>query len=99
MDKDLPVPVGDCALTVTTRRKAATVSGVASLQRNIIAVEIIPRGADPIPLDGPATEGTLASERSVESAFARSQEIPVSILRHPGAIPEAGMSEAWRGRP
>jgi hypothetical protein len=43
VDKDLPAPRGDCALTVTTRRKAKTVSGGASLGPDI-AVEIMPRG-------------------------------------------------------
>ena len=48
MDKDLPAPIGDCALTVTTRSKATTVSGGASLELDI-AVEIMPRGGDLIP--------------------------------------------------
>jgi hypothetical protein len=43
---DLPLPVGDCALTVTARRKAATVSGCASLELDIISVEIMSRSAD-----------------------------------------------------
>jgi len=45
VDKDLPAPIGDCALTVTTRSKATTVSGGASLELDI-AVEIMPRGGD-----------------------------------------------------
>jgi hypothetical protein len=48
VDKDLPAPIGDCALTVTTRSKATTVSGGASLELDI-AVEIMPRGGDLIP--------------------------------------------------
>jgi hypothetical protein len=48
VDKDLPAPIGDCALTVTTRSKATTVRGGASLELDI-AVEIMPRGGDLIP--------------------------------------------------
>jgi hypothetical protein len=50
VDRDLPVPAGDCARTVTARRKATTVSGGgASLEQDIISVEIMPPGADLIP--------------------------------------------------
>jgi hypothetical protein len=40
VDKDLPVPVGDCALTVTATRKATTVSGGASQELRIILLRL-----------------------------------------------------------
>jgi hypothetical protein len=36
VDGDLPVPFGDCAVTVTARREATTISGGASLKVDII---------------------------------------------------------------
>src|SRR5229473_3395142 len=45
VDKDLPAAIGDCALTVATRRKATTVSGGASLGLDI-ALQIMPRRWD-----------------------------------------------------
>ena len=67
VDKDLPAPIGDCALTVTTSSKATTVSGGASLELDI-AVEIMARGTTASETDFGCGNARSAPLRGTEAA-------------------------------